>query len=157
MNAPVVTINNLSGGQAPVSAVTNTSQHQVNLFEFDGRDGALNVDNVLFVGEEFYNRAVLETATTAGGKTVLGSDAMVVYVQNGNNADNIKSATEGAALNGGEIEFNKAVNKATGATENFAVHGDDLLLGGAGADTILGGTGDDRIIGSAGARQSRRR
>jgi hypothetical protein len=150
MNVPVVTINNLSGGQAPVSAVTNTSEHQVNLFEFDGRDGALNVDNVLFVGEEFYNRAVLETATTAGGKTVLGSDAMVVYVQNGNNADNIKSATEGAALNGGEIEFNKAVNKATGATENFAVHGDDLLLGGAGADTILGGTGDDRIIGSAG-------
>lgn len=151
MSRPVVSINNLSGGQAPVSAVSNTSEHEVQLLDFDGRDGALNRDNVLFVGEEFYNRAVLETAKNAGGKTVAGSDAMVVYVQNNSNIDNINSAAKGQALDGGEIEFNKTVNKATGQTENFAVHGDDLLIGGTGADTILGGTGDDRIIGSGGS------
>ena len=149
MSKPVVSINNLSGGLAPVSAVTNTSEHEVQLLDFDGRDGALNKDNVLFVGEEFYNRAVLQTAKNAGG-TVAGSDAMVVYVQNNNNVDNINSAAKGQALNGGEIEFNKTVNKATGQTENFAVHGDDFLIGGSGADTILGGTGDDRIVGSGG-------
>jgi hypothetical protein len=150
MSTPVVSITNLSGGQVPVTVVRNTSEHEVKILDFDGRDGALNVDNVLFVGEEFINRAVLQTATDAGGKTVLGKDAMVVYVQNNVNSDNITSATEAAGLGGKAIAFNKEVNKSTSFIENFAVHGDDLLLGGAGADTILGGTGDDRIIGSLG-------
>ncbi|MBK6470864.1 MAG: hypothetical protein IPF94_08985 [Betaproteobacteria bacterium] len=159
MREPVVSISNLSGGQRPDVSVTNISSHEVHLLDFDGRDGELNRDNVLFVGEEFINRAVLETAADAGG-TLLGSDAEVVYVANNVAGDNItSSAAQG--LDSATIKFNATANQAVQnldgpsdtnfvAPDNFAVHGDDLLIGGEGRDSIWGGTGDDRIHGSAG-------
>jgi len=159
MREPVVSIRNLSGGQRPDVSVTNISSHEVHLLDFDGRNAELNRDNVLFVGEEFINRAVLETAANAGG-TLLGSDAEVVYVANNVAGDNVTgSAAEG--LDGETIKFNASANQAVLAMDgpsdtngvgpdNFAVHGDDLLLGGTGLDSIWGGTGDDRIHGSRG-------
>ena len=159
MREPQVSIRNLSGGQRPDVSVTNISSHEVHLLDFDGRNAELNRDNVLFVGEEFINRAVLETAADAGG-TLLGSDAEVVYVANNVSGDNITgSADEG--LDDAPIMFNTTANQAVQnldgpsdtnfvGPDNFAVHGDDLLIGGTGLDSIWGGTGDDRIHGSRG-------
>ena len=156
MRKPVVTINNLSGGQRAVSAVTNISSHEVLLLDFDGRNSELDRDNVLFVGEEFIQRSVLQTALDAG-ETLLGSDAMVVYVANNSVGDNITSSADEALADGVpndaadlKIEFNTVANQATLFDENFAVHGDDLLIGGNGLDSIWGGTGDDRFHGSTG-------
>lgn len=132
MTTPVVTLGNQSGGERATVTVTNNSQHEVHLFNFDGRDNKLNSENVLFWGEEQVNRAVLETAAAAGG-VLNGSEAQVI--------------------NGGKDDLVGIVhNLATDdeLDENFAVHGDDYLLGGAGVDEINGLTGDDRIRGSLG-------
>lgn len=131
MDMPDIQIKNLSGGQIPEVSVIDNSQHSLHLYDFDGRNNALNETNVLFVGEEFTNRAVLETAKSEGGE-LKGSDAFVI---DGGNADDLKDINH---------------NLATFIHDNFAVHGDDLLIGGTGNDEIYGGTGDDRIQGSAG-------
>lgn len=135
MTTPVVTLGNQSGGERATVTVTNNSQHEVHLFNFDGRDNKLNSENVLFWGEEQVNRAVLETAAAAGG-VLNGSEAQVI--------------------NGGKDDLVGIVNNlATDdeLDENFAVHGDDYLIGGAGVDEINGLTGDDRVRGSLGNDQ----
>jgi len=137
MKTPVVTLTNLSGGQVPVVTVTNTSSHEVHLLDFDGTDGALNVDNVLFVGEEFVNRAVLQTAKDAGGALV-GSEAMVID----GGADDLAGYTVNLATDLHTDKSNTPVN--------FSVHGDDFLLTGNGNDQVTAGTGDDRVEGSLG-------
>lgn len=147
MRQPTVALVNHSGGQIPTAVVTNVSQHEVNLLDFDGRDNALNNENVLFVGEEFISRSILETASNDGG-VLNGSDSMVIYAGNNVAIDNITSAQAGEALNGATIQFNSEVNLAALYQVNFSVHGDDLLIGGNGEDTISGGTGDDRVRGS---------
>ncbi len=132
MSTPIVTLENLSGGQVATAVVVNSSQHEVQLLDFDGRDGKLNAENVLFIGDTGASRSILATAKAAGG-ALNGSDAVLV---------------DGGANDLAGIAQNTATN-AFLAT-NFSAHGDDLLISGAGVDTINAGTGDDRVIGSLG-------
>lgn len=152
MRTPVVTLSNDSGGEPARVNVTNTSQHEVLLFQFDGRNNKLNETNVQFYGTENISRSNLATAKDAGG-ALLGKDSQVVYVLNTDKTDDVGAARAGEALNGKAIEFNTIANPLlnTGIVVNYSVHGDDQLIGGNGADTVLGGTGDDRVYGSRGA------
>jgi len=159
MRTPTAVINNLSGGEqatvngkaggSPVAA-DNISESEVLLYKFDGRDGNLNHSNVLFVGEEFerivpnsntdeVSRAVLETAADEGA-TIIGDEAMVINVDN-----NILGQSDDVAT-----AISLTPNIITQFSDNFAVHGDDLLIGGKGDDDLFGDTGDDRIRGSEG-------
>lgn len=139
MDTPVVTLTNHSGGQIPEYRVTDVSQHSLHLLDYDGTNGALNRDNVLFVGEEFTNRSYLETAKTEGGE-LRGTKAQVI---DAGNANNLKDIIHNLAT------LDSLDNPAT-TDDNFSVHGDDFLIGGAGDDEIYGETGDDRIQGSIG-------
>jgi RTX calcium-binding nonapeptide repeat (4 copies) len=143
MNTPVVTLANLSGGEPASVVVSNTSDHQVLLLDFDGRNAELNETNVLFVGQEFISRAELSTALNAGG-TQTGNEAEVIDVGPNNLQDVVWGTTTA-------IQNNTATNSPLSTVPNgVAVHGDDFLLGGNGLDTINGGTGDDRVEGSIG-------
>ncbi|WP_293677596.1 hypothetical protein [uncultured Phenylobacterium sp.] len=138
MREPTVDVSNASGGEIAAAVVLNNAEHEVHLLDFNGRNGALNSENVLFIGETGNSRAILQTAATTGGLLV-GSEAQVI---DGGADDDVAG-----------VPYNEATASgldAQGAEGNFAVHGDDLLIGGAGADTIQGGTGDDRVQGSAG-------
>lgn len=144
MVKPTVTLQNLSGGEPASASVTNASQHEVELLDFDGRNGELNATNVLFVGQEFVSRATLATAKTAG-QTINGSEAVVIDVGADNLQDTVFNSATVTTAN------NTASNSSLwNVTNGFAVHGDDFLLGGAGLDVINGGTGDDRVEGSIG-------
>ena len=132
MDTPVVEISNLSGGEPATVAVVNQTQTEVTLLNFNGSNNNLDNSNVLFWGEERTNRSILETALDAGGE-LNGSDALVI---DGGADDDLAGITHNLAEN-------------SIIHENFAVHGDDFLIGGAGNDVISGGTGDDRIQGSA--------
>ncbi len=127
---PVVTLTNLSGGEPASAKVSNNAQHELQLYQFDGRDNALNDTNVLFWGEEAVQRANLETAKTVGG-ALTGTDALVI--------DSGKDDLAGIAY-----------NRTTSFATDFAVHGDDQFFGAAGNDTIKGLTGDDRTYMSRG-------
>lgn len=143
MVKPTVSLQNLSGGETASVTVTNTSQHEVELLDFDGRNGELNETNVLFVGQEFISRSELSTALNAGG-TQTGNEATVIDV----GANNLQDVVFGTTT---AIPNNTASNSPLSTVPNgVAVHGDDFLLGGAGLDTINGGTGDDRVEGSVG-------
>ncbi len=145
MSVDVEVDHNGSLGEGGTATITNESQSEITLFEFDGRDNALNAENVLFLGDSGNSRAVLETAAEAGGD-LFGSDAIVVNVVADDDIDS--SAAEG--INGEEIFFNDEENLTTGRNDNFAIHGDDQLFGGNGNDNVEAGTGDDRIYGSFG-------
>ncbi|RLA42654.1 MAG: hypothetical protein DRR06_13965, partial [Gammaproteobacteria bacterium] len=131
MHEPTVDIQNLSGGQGAGVQVMETSSTSVLLLDFDGRDAALHKDNVLFLGnagmdlgevtDPTKSRSVLETAKAAGG-ALIGSDAITI--------DSI-------------IDVN-------GLDNDYALHGDDLLVSGAGNDVVAGLTGDDRVFASVG-------
>ena len=143
MVKPTVTLQNLSGGEAAAVTVTNVSQHEVELLDFDGRNGELNETNVLFWGQEAVNRAELSTAKTAGD-TLTGYEAIVIDVGPNNLQDVVFGTTTA-------IPNNTATNAPLSTVPNgWSVHGDDFLIGGAGLDTINGGTGDDRVEGSIG-------
>ncbi|WP_395698900.1 hypothetical protein [Aquabacterium sp.] len=143
MVKPTVTLQNLSGGEPSSVAVTNVSQHEVELLDFDGRNGELNSTNVLFWGQESVNRATLQTAKTAGD-TIVGSEAIVIDV----GANDLQDVVYGTTT---AIPNNTATNfPLSTVVPGWSVHGDDFLLGGDGLDTISGGTGDDRIEGSIG-------
>jgi len=140
MRTPLVTLTNGSTGEVATVNVTNNSQHEVQLLNYDGRDGNLDAANVLFVGNTDISRSILATASNAGG-VLAGSEAVVVD----GGVDNLAATvlTTGVAI---------ANNTATNSflATNFTVHGDDFLIGGTGSDTITGGTGDDRVLGSLG-------
>lgn len=143
MTKPTIAVQNLSGGQAPATLVTNTSQHELELLDFDGRNGELHSMNVLFVGQEMISRAKLETAKNAGG-TINGTEAIVIDVGPNNLQDVVYGTTTA-------IPNNTASNSPLSTVPNgVAVHGDDFLLGGSGVDIINAGTGDDRVEGSLG-------
>jgi hypothetical protein len=135
MTTPVVTLQNLSNGEAPSVSVTNTSSHEVLLFNFDGRNNNLNTTDVLFLGDTGVNRSTFETAKTVG-QVLAGKEAVLV--------DGGTDDLAGIAVN---TANNSPLNVAN---LNYSVHGDDFLLGGDGNDTITGGTGDDRVQGSKG-------
>lgn len=143
MTTPVVTLGNQSGGEPAKVSIANVSEHEVELLDFDGRNGELNETNVLFWGQEAENRAELSTALNAGG-TQTGYEAIVVDV----GANNLQDVVFGTTT---AIPNNTATNSPLSVIPNgVAVHGDDFLLGGNGLDTINGGTGDDRVEGSIG-------
>jgi len=144
MVKPTVALSNLSGGEPASASVTNVSEHEVELLDFDGRNGELNATNVLFVGQEFVSRATLATAANAGA-TINGNEATVIDVA----SDNLQDVVFGTTT---AVPNNTASNSNLWATPKgaFAAHGDDFLLGGNGLDTINGGTGDDRVEGSVG-------
>jgi len=138
MTTPVVTIQQLSAGEVATAVVANVSQHEVLLYNFDGRnlDGTgtnLDSSNVLFVGDTMVNQSTLQTANNLTGGTITGKDAVVV---------------DGGANDLANIANNTATNSALAS--NFSIHGDDFIMGGAGNDTINTGTGDDRVQGSRG-------
>jgi len=144
MKAPTVTVTNGSGGEKPTATVDNDAATEVFLFNYDGRNNNLNVDNVLFWGQESVTRSTLETAATAGD-TIEGSEALVIDGGFGAGDDDIADIVQNKATD--RVDF---VADSEFQEENFAVHGDDFLLGGAGDDTISGMTGDDRVQGSLG-------
>ncbi len=128
MDTPVVTLTNGSHGEAPSAEVTDNSDTEITLYEFDGTDNALNATNVIFAGDAWMqdqvdenSRSILETAATDGGE-LNGSDALI---------------------------YDSMLDDDTDA-DDFSLHGDDYLMGGAGDDVITAGTGDDRIQGSMG-------
>ena len=139
MVTPTVSIQNLSNGEPATATVTNVSQHEVHLLNYDARnlDGAgknFDTNNVLFVGDTNVNQALLQTANNLTGGTITGT-----------NADLVDSGVNDLA----GIAQNTAPN-APLMLLNFSVHGDDFLIGAAGADVINAGTGDDRVHGSRG-------
>lgn len=149
MQTPVVTLGNQSGGQPATITVANNAQHEVLLFNFDGRNNLLNTNNVKFIGDTGVTQAALVTALTAG-QTLIGNEALVIDSGANDLAATVTNTpvtaiTAAAATVADNTNTNPQLMGA-----NFAVHGDDLLLGGAGNDTIYGRTGDDRIIGSTG-------
>jgi hypothetical protein len=135
-----------SRGEKWTSDVFNISSHEVLLYEFDGRDNNLNFDNVLFWGDTEINRSKLETAANAGD-TIDGTEAVVINGGFGPNDDDIETAA-GVAIPW-NTETDDELEDEDG-NENFAVHGDDYLIGGNTVDTISGLTGDDRVRGSLG-------
>lgn len=138
MTTPIVTLENLSNGEVATARVTNTSQHEVHLLDYDGRnlDGTgtnLDETNVRFVGDTDTNRSILKTADNLLGGVITGTDAVLVD----GGADDLAGITNNTATN-------------ANLPLNFSVHGDDFILGGAAVDTINAGTGDDRVQGSKG-------
>lgn len=144
MKAPTVTVTNGSGGEKPTANVDNDAATEVFLFNYDGRNNNLNVDNVLFWGQESVTRSTLETAAAAGD-TIEGSEALVIDGGFGAGDDDIADIPQNKATDRVDFDADTEFQE-----ENFAVHGDDFLLGGAGDDTISGMTGDDRVQGSLG-------
>ncbi len=177
---PVVTINsddavvdqdtanaiNNSGGERAYVTISNDTSTEVQLFEFGGADDELlNEDNVLFLGNNGYDhgvvtdasmsRSVLEQAATTGGE-LLGSDAIVINVAQGDDISGAETAAAYAGIRDRDEDGNVdaiqvgAENMATPFGENVSVHGDDLLIGNSGDDVIRGGTGDDKFYMSGG-------
>jgi hypothetical protein len=143
MHAPTVALTNASGGEPARYEVFNYADHEVELVDFDGRNGELHEDNVLFIGETGVSRAVLATAKDAG-QTIVGSEALVIDVGPNNLQDTVFGTSTA-------IPNNTASNSPLSNVPNgVAFHGDDFLLGGKGLDSISGGTGDDRVEGSIG-------
>ncbi len=140
MTKPVVTLGNQSGGEPASATVTNVSAHEVELLDFDGRNGELNSTNVLFIGDTGINRANLQTAKNAGD-SITGTDAVLIDGGANDLQDTIFGTTTVIANNTSTNEYLRT---------NFSSHGDDFLLGGNGNDTINAGTGDDRVEGSTG-------
>jgi hypothetical protein len=161
-----------STGEKATVEITNRTQTEVDLYQFDGRDGELNLDNVRFEGNTEENRSVLQTADDQDGGLLLGQDAVLVDNLADSLTDNLNAtfaddevlANDRDALTGDtttkidvDIVNNQAINEnlsRTGDdlyTEAFSVHGDDQLFGGDAKDMILAGTGDDRVYGSLGA------
>lgn len=174
MNVSVKATDNSSNGEGVAATVTNLSSTDITLYKFDGRDGKLNALDVIFVGDSGIgpdgttysanSRAVLATAKNVGG-TLNGSDAIVIDVTA--DADIITSGGTGA-IGGKAIAYSNdnmvaadlALGKnklpTTGETGNYAIHGDDQLIGGNSTtvrDSINAGTGDDRVYGSLGKDQ----
>lgn len=145
MSVDVNVEHNGSLGEGGTATITNESENEITLFQFDGRDNALNAENVLFLGDSGNSRAVLETAADTGGD-LFGSDAIVVNVA----ADDEITGSAEDGIEDKEIAFNIEENLTTGEDANFAIHGDDQLFGGNGNDNIEAGTGDDRVYGSFG-------
>jgi hypothetical protein len=144
MRAPTVDLTNPSGGEPASVTIANVSQHEVELLDFDGRNGELHDENVLFIGETGTSRAILATAKNAG-EAITGSEALVVDVGPNNLQDVVWGTTT-------VIPNNIASNSPLSTVPNgVALHGDDFLIGGNGIDTINAGTGDDRVEGSTGA------
>ena len=164
-------VNGSGGEAASVRLIDNDAQTEVYLQAFDGRDNKLNATNVLFWGQEAISRSILETAKNAAtasgtGDTITGSEAMVIDGGTGAGDDDLTNiphnkATDRDFLDVAEDDADdggvaygwtdEAVDDlAAPQVENFAVHGDDYLIGGTGDDTIEGMTGDDRVRGSLG-------
>lgn len=143
MRTPTVVMDNASKGEPATVTVQNVSEHEVELFQFDGRGGNLNHDNVLFWGDQQVNRSYLETGAGAAGtaNTITGTDALII--DGGTNT--LQGVIFGTTTT---IADNTATNSFL--RTDFTVHGDDFLLGGVANDTINAGTGDDRVVGSLG-------
>jgi len=141
MRTPTVAIVNGSGGELATVTVLNNSEHEVQLLDFNGRNGELDATNVLFLGNSDVSRAVLQTGLNTGTTSLAGSEAVVV--DGGNNT--LQSTLFGSTT---AIANNTATNNFL--RTDFTVHGDDLLISGAASETITGGTGDDRVLGSLG-------
>lgn len=141
MRSPTVVLTNASGGELATAVTVNNAQHEVLLLDFDGRNANLHDENALFIGDTGVSRAILATADDQAGGVLNGSDAIVI--DGGSNTLQATVATTAAV-----IADNTATNSFLRA--DFAVHGDDFLIGGDALDTISGGTGDDRVHGSLG-------
>jgi hypothetical protein len=146
MRTPTVSLDNDSTGELPSVSVLNSSQHEVQLLNFEGRNGELNAANVLFWGNEKVSRSILETGLdtqeVAGVQNALtGSNALITDGGTNTLQPTIYGATTVIADNTATNAFLRT---------DFTVHGDDFLLGGKASEDIQAGTGDDRVIGSLG-------
>ena len=124
MDVSVTVSNTLTGNSAGKAELHNQSATSIDLYGFDGRNGNLSGEDVLFVGRGTSTVSLLQTALNAG-ETLTGKDATIV-------AHTDKGANVSSS------------NKFDG------INGDDLLIGGDGNDVINGGTGDDVIVVSKG-------
>ncbi|MDA3790767.1 MAG: hypothetical protein PF503_20020 [Desulfobacula sp.] len=137
MSAPTVTIINPSGTPG-TAAVEDFHNNSVELVDYDGRDNDINDDTVIFVGRsganDNYGRDALDPTDIADGSTYSHSVLATAL-------------TAGGTLTGSDAIL---VDTTGNGTNDTALHGDDYLIGAAGADVLNGGTGDDRFEGSLG-------
>lgn len=138
MATPVVTITNPNGTPGTF-AVADVSATTVELFEYDGQNNELNEDTVLFVGNSGatvnYGRSATDPTDISDGSDYSWSVLATAL-------------TAGGTLTGSDAILVDLMG--FDGVNDSAMHGDDLLIGGAGDDVINAGTGDDEIVGSAG-------
>lgn len=134
MRTPVVSITNSAGTSPGTVRLAENSNTTVELYQYDGRNGGLNANDVLFVGQ---TGATKNYDPDSNLRTEDGSVYSWATLQT--------AATSGGALTG------KAASTVTVNSLVTELHGHDLLIGGDGADDIKGLGGDDTIIGSKGA------
>ena len=124
MTAPTVTITAANAATSSASwALANTSTTSIELFNYGGRNGNINADNVLFLGRTGQatqatadSRSIIQTAKDVG-ETVTGKDANSTTGANGD--DQFIGGLGNDTFNGGT--------------------GDDRYIGSWGTDTFNGG------------------
>ncbi|WP_282756604.1 hypothetical protein [Desulfuromonas thiophila] len=121
MDISVAVTNAVTGSAAGTASLHNQSGTFIDLVGFDGRDGALNADDVLFLGRSENSVSILQTAANEGG-VLTGSDATL----DGNTARTWINGDD--LLYGGEGD--DTINAGTG---------DDEIIMSAGTDTVDGG------------------
>lgn len=123
MTAPTVTITAANAATSSASwALANTSDTSIELFNYGGRNGNINADNVLFLG-----RTGQATQATADSKSI---------IQTGNDLTGTTLVGKDANANGlnGDDQFIGGLK-------------DDTFTGGTGDDRYIGSWGTDKFIG----------
>lgn len=121
MDLSVTVSNSLTGTAAGSAEIHNQADTQIDLYGFDGRNGNLNAEDVLFLGRGTSTVSILQTALNAGG-TLTGKDA----------TDDLD--TKLAWINGDDLliggDGNDIIKAGTG---------DDVIIVSKGTDTVDGG------------------
>lgn len=121
MDLSATVTNALTGDPAGTAEVHNQAATSIDLYGFDGRNGNLNAEDVLFLGRGATTVSVLQTALDAGG-TLTGKDA----------TDDLD--TKLAWINGDDLLIGGKGNDVISAGT-----GDDVIIVSAGTDTVDGG------------------
>ena len=155
MHTPVVSVTNTNGATSGTWAIADTSGNSINLYQFDGRNGNLNAEDVLFVGatQDPHNShattAPVDINKTAGAidqsAAVDSKEVLATALDKGGILNGINALIVATDTDPTHTFENVSTNGKTAA-----LNGDDQLIGGKGDDIISAGTGDDVIIGSGG-------
>lgn len=125
MNISVSVTNSLTGSSAGSASLHNQSSTHIDLVGFDGRDGNVNGEDVLFLGRTEDSVSLLQTAKNSG-ETLTGMDATFDMDSTVNHYDWINGDD---LLYGGD--GNDTINAGTG---------DDRIIVTKGTDTVDGGS-----------------
>lgn len=149
MNISVSVTNALTGTSAGFASVHNQSGTHIDLVGFDGRDGNINGEDVLFLGRGEETVSLFQTAVNEG-QTITGLDATLdpdtpTGIYNWINGDDLLYGGEG----------NDIINAGTGDDRVMVSKGEDTVDGGAnsinpspdGTDTYVD-PGADKLYGT---------